>query len=99
MFHAQESDGYSHTRGIGYLVLTDDELYFERRVVKKVLEIPISSILDVGETRKLSGQSTIKPVLKIEFTDSLGKKDTVAIGVKELLQWKKVIGTSIGKMA
>ena len=99
MFHAQESDGYSHTRGIGYLVLTDDELYFERRVVKKVLEIPISSILDVGETRKLSGQSTIKPVLKIEFTDSLGKRDTVAIGVKELLQWKKVIGTSIGKMA
>ena len=99
MFHAQESDGYSHTRGIGYLVLTDNELYLERRVVTKVLEIPTSSILDVGETRKLSGQSTIRPVLKIEFTDSFGKKDTVAIGGRELLQLKKAIRTSIGQIA
>ncbi len=95
MYIAQESDGYSHTRGIGYLVFTDEELYFERRVGKKVLEIPVDSIIDVGETRRLSGQSTLKKVLKIEFTNSLGNKDAIAVGVKDLSQWKKVIGTAI----
>ena len=36
LFVAQESDGYSHSRGIASLVLTDEELYFERRIIKKI---------------------------------------------------------------
>ncbi len=60
-----------------------------------MLEIPVDSILDVDEARRLAGQSTLKKVLKIEFTNSLGNKDAIAIGVKDLPQWKKVIGTAI----
>jgi hypothetical protein len=97
LFVAQESDGYSHTRGIGYLVLTDEELYFERQLVHKVLEIPISSILGVGTTKRLAGQGMVNPMLKIEFNDNLGKEDSVALCVKDLLQWEKVIGSSLGK--
>ncbi len=65
--------------------------------MKKVLEIPVDAILDVGDTKKLAGQGVIRPVHKIDFTNRLGKKDAIAIGVKELSQWKKVIGSMIGK--
>lgn len=99
MYYAQESDGYSHTRGIGYLVLTDEELYFERRVGKKVLEIPVSAIRDVDETRRLGGQGTLRPVLKVVFINSLGNRDAIAVGVKDLAQWKRVVGAAIGRTA
>ena len=96
LFIAQKSDGYSHSRGIGNLVLTDDELYFERRLITKVLEIPLSSIVEVGETNRLAGQGLMRPMLKIDFIDRLGETDTVGIQVKELALWKEVLSVSIG---
>lgn len=96
LFVAQESDGYSHFRGIGYLVLTSEELYFERQLKKKVVQIPVSCITHVGETTRLGGQSPGKTMLKITFKDLNGKQDSIALCVKELGQWKKEIAGTMG---
>ena len=37
LFVAQQADGFSHFRGSGYLVLTDQELYFESKLGNKVV--------------------------------------------------------------
>jgi hypothetical protein len=99
LFVAQESDGYSHFRGNGYLVLTDDELYFERQLVSKVVQVPITSIKNVGETRSLGGQSPGKLMLRIDFKDSSGKSDSIALRVRELERWKSAIAGVIGEEA
>ncbi len=91
LYVAQQSDGYSHTRGIGYLVLTDDELYFKRQLGDKVATIPIHSILEVGETRKLAGQSQWKRMLRVDFRNQKGETDAIAWGVKERERWQKEI--------
>ena len=44
LYVARLSDGYSHFRGAGYLVLTDEELYFERRLTNKIITVPTSAI-------------------------------------------------------
>ena len=91
VFKAQESDGYSQTQGMGYLVLTDDELYFEMGLLNKVISISAAFITRVGETKRLLGVGTIRPMLKVEFKDSKGNNDSIAIYVKELELWKKAI--------
>lgn len=91
LYIAQQSDGYSHSRGIGYLVLTDDELYYKRQLGNKVLSIPLASITGVEETRRLSGQSHVKPMLKVSFRNKAGQEDAVAWVVKEREQWIRQI--------
>ncbi len=96
LFVAQQSDGYSHSRGSGYLVLTDEELYFERKVGNKVAAIPIHSILEVGETRRLGGQSHWKRMLKVDFRNQEGKTDAIAWCVKERERWQREILSLVG---
>ena len=91
-FIAQVSDGYSHFRGTGYLVLTDEEVSFERQLVKKVVSIPIRSITQVGETKRLAGRSPGRLTLKIDFINSDNTNDSIALCVKELDLWKQEIG-------
>ena len=86
LYIARESDGYSHFRGQGYLVLTEDELYFERQLVKKIIEIPTRSIVKVGKTRRLAGQGP-GMMLKVVFKTQDGGQDTVGWKVKELDRW------------
>jgi hypothetical protein len=99
VFRAQESHGYSQSQGMGYLVLTDDELYFERTFLRKVLPIPTTSITKVGETKRLGGQNPGKPMLKIEFKDNEGNKDSIALTVKELSKWQNEISAVVRKNA
>ena len=91
VFKAQESHGYSQTQGMGYLVLTDDELYFEMGLLKKVLSISAASITKVGQTKRLRGVGTLRAMLKVEFEDHNGINDAIALYVKELESWKKAI--------
>ncbi|MFC1569304.1 hypothetical protein ACFL4L_03650 [bacterium] len=95
LFIAQESDGCSHFRGIGYLVLTDDELYFERQLRSKIISIPITSLRNVEETRRLAGQAPGKSMLRIVFKDSFGNTDSIALCIKDLEQWKIEIAALI----
>jgi hypothetical protein len=96
LYIAQQSDGYSHVRGMGYLVLTDEELYYKRQFGNKVLSIPLSSILHVGQTRRLVAQSTGRSMLKVAFTTLAGQEDAVAWRVKELQRWIDEISAAIG---
>lgn len=86
LYIARESDGYSHFRGQGYLVLTEDELYFERQLVKKIIEIPIGSIVEVGKTKRLAGQGP-GMMLRVVFNSQDGQQDAVGWKVKELERW------------
>ncbi len=99
VFRAQESYGYSQSQGKGYLVLTDDELYFEMVLLSKVLSISAASIIGVGQTNRLLGVNPGRPMLKVEFKDSNGKNDAIALNVKELEMWKKAITASISEHA
>jgi len=95
LFVAQQSDGYSHVRGMGHLVLTDEELHYERQFGNKVISIPLSSIVHVGQTLRLGGQSPGRPMLKVVFTTLEGQEDAVAWRVKELQRWKDEISAVI----
>jgi hypothetical protein len=91
VFKAQESHGYSQTQGMGYLILTDEELYFEMSLLNKVLSIPTASITRVGQTKRLKGVGTLRSMLLIEFMDDKGNKDSIALFVKEIELWKREI--------
>ena len=95
MFKAQRSNGYSQSQGTGYLVLTDEVLYFEMSLLDKVVSIPVTSITRVGETRRLLGVGTIRPMLEVEFEDANGEMDAIALSVKELAAWKVEIARAM----
>ncbi len=99
LYVAKQSDGYSHFKGNGYLVLTEDELYFERRVVKKLIIIPIGSIVKAESTRRLGGKSVGKMMLKVVFLTETGEQDAVAWKVKELEQWINEISIMVDNTA
>ena len=95
LFIAQQSDGYSHVRGMGHLVLTDEELHYKRQFGNKVISIPLSSIVHVGQTLRLGGHSTGRALLKVVFTTLGGQEDAVAWRVKDLQRWKDEISAVI----
>jgi len=95
LYIASESDGYSHFRGTGYLVLTDQELYFERMVNKKIIKIPLESILKVEETKRLAGQSTGRMMLKVVYNNFDGKQNATAWRIKNLKEWVREISNII----
>ena len=90
-FRAQESHGYSQAQGMGYLVLTDDELCFDMVLLDRPLVIPNSSITGVTQTNRLLGVNPGRAMLKVEFKGSDGNPDSIAVTVKELEAWKKAI--------
>ena len=95
LYVARQSDGYSHFRGMGYLVLTEDELFFERQLDRKIITIPIGSIVKVERTKRLGGQSLGKMMLKVVFETQDGEQDAIAWKVKELEQWIKEISIMV----
>ena len=96
LYIARESDGYSHFRGQGYLVLTEDELFFERQLAKRIIEIPIGSIVEVGKTKRMAGQGP-GMMLKVVFKTQEGQQDTVGWRVKELERWINEISLMVRK--
>lgn len=91
LYIAKQSDGYSHFRGIGYLVLTENELYFERQLNRETIVISTDSIVKAEKTRRLAGQSTGRMMLKVVFETPDGKQDAIAWRVKRLEQWLQEI--------
>ena len=95
VFKAQQSHRYSQSQGMGYLVLAADELYFEMGLLSKVLSIPVASITKIGQTRRMLGVGTIRPMLKVEFKDANGEMDAIALFVGELNAWKREISEAM----
>ena len=88
---AQESYGYSQAQGMGYLVLTDTELYFEMTLLDRTISIPVSSITKIDQGYRLLGVGSVRKMLIIEFVNSEGNKDSIALIVRKLELWKKEI--------
>ena len=99
LYVARQSGGYSHLRGTGYLVLTEDELYFERVLGREAIVIPIDSIVKVESTKRLGGQSPGRMMLKVVFETQDGEQDAIAWKVKELEQWIGEISTVVRNIA
>lgn len=99
VLRAQQSNGYSQSQGMGYLVLTDDELYFEMTLLSITISIPASSLIKAEKIRRLLGVNPIRPMLKVEFIDSNGKDDAIALNVKETENWIDAISKLIHEQA
>lgn len=87
LYIAQQSDGYSHTRGMGYLVFTEEGLWFKRQLGNKEISIPCAAILKADKTNRLAGQSPGGDMLCVEFKAADGEVDAVAWKVGEPEKW------------
>ena len=97
VFKAQQSHRYSQAQGMGYLVLTDDELYFEMGLLDKVLSIPVANISKVGQANRMLGVGTLRPMLTVECEDAAGELDAIALSVKELGEWEHDIAHAMAE--
>lgn len=94
---ARQSCGYSQKAGMGYLVLTPQELYFKMQLFYREITIPAYSLLNVGETRRMLGKNPLRAMLKVDFKTIDGKKDAIALVVKDLPRWKTEISNIINE--
>ena len=96
---AQESKGYSQSQGLGYLILTDEHLIFDMQLMDNIITIPLSSITNIGQTRRMGGKSTGKTWLKVEYRDNSGRNDALALSVKNLDVWQEKLKSITGRNA
>ncbi len=90
-FRAQESYGYPQTSGMGYMVLTEQALYFELVLLDRSLVIPRSKITDVDTVYRLLGVSPGRLMLKISFTDESGQPDAIAVTMPDMDTWARAL--------
>ena len=88
---AQKSRGYSQVQGMGYLVLTDDELTFEMQLLDNTITMSTDAIQRVGKTKRLLGVGHVLWMLLIEYKDNHGQADAIALRVKNLEAWQAEI--------
>ena len=86
-FFGQQSRKSTQVRGNGVLILTAEELYFEMWRPKKILQIPISSVLEIEITKSFLRKSVFRKLLKIVFTNQEGEEDAAAWWVTSLDKW------------
>jgi len=86
-FFGQQSLKSLQIRGNGVLILTPEELYFEMWHPQKVLEIPISSIVKVENTRSFLHKTVFSKLLKVIFRNETGEEDAAAWWVNSLNKW------------
>lgn len=91
MFRAVESSGYSQSSGMGYIAFTEEFLYFELVLLDLVITVPISRLQGAEFVYRLKGVSPGRQMLRIMFINEKGEDDSIAINVKEMERWKKVI--------
>ena len=86
-FFGQQSRKSTQVRGNGVLILTAEELYFEMWRPKKILQIPISSVLKIEITKSFLHKSVFRKLLKVVFTNQEGEEDAAAWWVTSLEKW------------
>lgn len=90
-FFGQKSAGRSQIRGNGSLILTPDKIHFLRWIPKKDIVIPLENIEDIERVNSFLGKSKKDELLKINFNDSEGKKDSAAWLLENMHAWERVI--------
>lgn len=86
-FFGQQSRKSTQVRGNGVLILTAEDLYFEMWRPKKILQIPISSVLKIEITKSFLHKSVFRKLLKVVFTNQEGEEDAAAWWVTSLDKW------------
>ncbi len=86
-FFGQQSRKSTQVRGNGVLILTAEELYFEMWHPKKILQIPINSVLKIEITKSFLHKSVFRKLLKVVFTNQEGEEDAAAWWVTSLDKW------------
>ena len=86
-FFGQQSHKSTQVRGNGVLILTAEDLYFEMWRPKKILQIPISSVLNIEITKSFLHKSVFRKLLKVVFTNQEGEEDAAAWWVTSLDKW------------
>ena len=86
-FFGQQSRKSTQVRGNGVLILTAEDLYFEMWRPKKILQIPISSVLKIEITKSFLHKSVFRKLLKVVFTNQEGEEDATAWWVTSLNKW------------
>ena len=83
-FFGQQSRKSTQVRRNGVLILNAQELYFEMWRPKKILQIPISSVLKIEITKSFMHKSVFRKLLKVVFTNQEGEEDAAAWWVTSL---------------
>ncbi|MDQ7029810.1 MAG: hypothetical protein Q9O62_08555 [Ardenticatenia bacterium] len=83
-FFGQESSGYIQVRGNGILLVTEEELYFEMWMPRRVLHIPKAALLSVGTSSSHLGKTRGSLLLKVVFQNPQGEVDSAAWLVQDL---------------
>ncbi len=81
----------------GFLLLLPDRLFYRSRVKKLELEIPASKIARVYHDRSHKGVNLHQSLVKIDFLNPRGQKDTAAFKVPYPPQWINAIENSLLK--
>ncbi|TDO93936.1 hypothetical protein DFR79_10588 [Halanaerobium saccharolyticum] len=90
-FFGQKSEGRTQLRGNGSLLLTPDELHFLKWVPKKNIVIPLDNIEKVERVNSFLGKSKNRELLKVEFSNQQGEKDSAAWLLDNMHAWEQVI--------
>ena len=90
-FFGQESAGRAQMRGNGSLLLTPDELHFLRWIPKKDIIIPLNDIENIERVNSFLGKKKNNELLKVEFNNHQGKKDSAAWLLDNMHAWEQVI--------
>jgi len=90
-FFGQKSAGRTQVRGNGSLLLTPDELHFTRWVPKKSLIIPLDNIENIERVNSFLGKRKKRELLKVDFNNSEGEKDSAAWLLDNMQVWEQVI--------
>ncbi len=91
MFRAQASAGYSQTSGMGYLVLTDQGLYFELALLDLVICVPNNNLTSAEYVYRLKGVSPGQKMLQISYLDANGEPDAIAVTMENMDLWLEAI--------
>jgi len=90
-FFGQESLGGRQIRGNGVLLLTSEELIFELWLPTRVLRIPISKIITIGQTKWHLRKTKGVILLKVLFTNENFEEDSAAWWITEREQWTQLL--------
>jgi hypothetical protein len=97
-FFGQESSGVGQLRGNGTLVLTDQELYFERWLPQREYRIPLSAIHSIETPTAFLGKSNSRPLLKVNYQDADGNTDAMAWLLPDLAGFKRQLEESLSSV-
>ena len=96
-FFGIKSLGYKQFRGNGLLLLTKDNLYFNRFFPEKEIIIPITSIVSVDTPKSFLGKTIFRELLQVNFINENGKQDSAAWYVKDFRMFKEKLEELISK--